>query len=295
MMDINSTNIPALQAFLCALPAFRRFKAFENRHERELPWLLDHLAWACSPIKIDGTEELHEILLSTSGTVAPDISNSFKKFFDEAIVPGIATIKTNKAAYATYATDKLREWSYWHNQTYKTFCIHRGNWRTQKVGRRDWNEEMLELLVQDVDRETNGWEDAMSDLTKIISAKLDAKISKLIAELHGANRSSTASMNLFVRLVQNEQTRLKERCRARVEKLQSDLMTIKQRVTDTQDMEQSYFVRSLEKTYDDCSRMSGSSSHTRRTEALRSKISKKVRDPFSEMFDLANKDAEKVI
>lgn len=33
------------------------------------------------------------------------------------------------------------DWSYWHD-------IHKGNWRTPEVGRRDWNEEMLELPVQ---------------------------------------------------------------------------------------------------------------------------------------------------
>ncbi|KAF4544045.1 Tat pathway signal sequence [Lasiodiplodia theobromae] len=294
MMGFESTNIPALRAFLYALPAFRKFKAFEHHHQHVLPSLVNHLEMICSQTKVDSHEELRNIIQSASVDVPSDVTKSFKYFFDEAILPVIAIIKTNKAAYVTYATDQLTKWSNWPSQTFKTFCTHRGNWSTPKVGKHDWNEEMLKPLIQDVNSEANGWEDATSNLSANISSKLSTRITELIGKIQGPEGSLTDPMKLFVEELQRQPALLDQICQARVKKLQRDLIAIKERITNTQDMEQSYFVKLLEKTYDDCGRIFGLCSPSSRQEMV-SKISKEVRGPFLEMCENANEDAQKVI
>lgn len=76
-------------------------------------------------------------------------------------------------------------------------------------------------------------------------------------------------MKLFVEELQRQPALLDQICQARVKKLQRDLIAIKERITNTQDMEQSYFVKLLEKTYDDCGRIFGLCSPSSRQEMVR--------------------------
>lgn len=271
-MGVSATGIPELRAFLYGLPAVRKFRVFEHHSKMVLPSLLNNLELTCSQTKLMRRDELHRILLSASLPLAENIQKIFESFFTADIVPGIASIKVNKAAYAEYAKGQLRQWTEWTNATHKAFCSHNGNWSTKKVGRHDWNSVMLEPLIKDVEKDTRGWDDASTALALTLSDKVCAMVTDLISQLEGMSSLRLCSTwlislrcrRLFKKLDEalfEELTMKKEllslKSQSRVEQLEKDLGVIKERITNTTNSEECYFVKIMEDAYQECCTITG--------------------------------------
>ncbi|KAK7995518.1 hypothetical protein PG990_014291 [Apiospora arundinis] len=54
------------------------------------------------------------------------------------------------ALWSRQATEASFDWSGWHHSTYSAFCRNYGNHRTPAVGSRDWNQEAIEAMVEDL-------------------------------------------------------------------------------------------------------------------------------------------------
>lgn len=184
-MGVEITEIPKLRAFLYGLPAVRKFRAFEHHRKMVLPSLLNNLEMTCSQTKLMRREELYKILSSAQDPVSAELHQIFENFTNTVIIPGIATIKTKKVAYAQHATTKVSKWISWKSPTHKAFCLKRGNWSTKAVGKHDWNREMLEPLLKDAERDIAAWDDPQSVLMTTLSEKLGSMVSDLVSQLDG--------------------------------------------------------------------------------------------------------------
>lgn len=184
-MSVEATEIPKLRAFLYSLPATRKFRAFEHHRKVVLPSLLNITEMTCLQTKLMRHDELYKIILSSSQPVADEILKTLDGFFENIIIPCINIIREKKDTYADYASKKVPSWKGWPNQTHKTFCLHMDNWSTKKVGKHDWNKEILAPLIRDVERGISGWFDAFDTLSTTLLDKLSMSINKLISQLEG--------------------------------------------------------------------------------------------------------------
>lgn len=180
-MSVEATEIPKLRAFLYGLPATRKFQAFEHYHKATLPWLLDITERKCSQTMLTRHDKLHKIILSNLRPVTDDIRKTLDTFFHNIIFPCIDIIRAKKDTYADHASKTVTNWKDWPSGTHKTFCLHLGNWGTKKVGKHNWNKEMLAPLIRDVENGISGWFDAFDTLSMSLSDKLSIIINKLIS------------------------------------------------------------------------------------------------------------------
>ncbi|OJD34166.1 tat pathway signal sequence [Diplodia corticola] len=294
-MSVSVTGIPDLRAYLYALPALRKLRAFEHHRKVVLPSLLNNLEMTCSQTKLMRRDELQKILSGAPEPVADEIENVFKVLLETAIIPGITAIKTNKIAYAEHAIAQLSNWKNWANSTHKAFCLHKGNWRTKKVGKQDWNREMLEPLIKAVEKDMRAWDDASSSLASSLSERLCAIVNELISRLEVAAGSSKNAMKLYFDELRIQNRELDLLCQERAEKVEKDLGIIKERITDTDDTTECYFVKIMDSTYIECGSIIGKSARENRANLMKNKLAEKVRGPFLELFKMAKSDCEKII
>ncbi|KAL0253313.1 hypothetical protein SLS55_010286 [Diplodia seriata] len=293
-MSVGATGIPALRAFLHGLPATRNFHAFQHHRKLVLPSLLNNLEMTCSQTKLMRRDELQEIILSALHPASEEIRRTFEAFWSTAIVPGIAKIKTNRAAYADHAKNQLSRWTQWANATHRAFCSHHGNWRTKKVGAHDWNGIMLEPLVKDVEKDIRGWDEASIALTVELSDKLNVLLTDLISRLEDAAGPSKGAMKVFFEEMRVQNQGLDLMCQSSVERLERDLSAVKERLTNTGDPE-CYFVNILKRTYEDCSDITGPNARQRRDIQLKDKLTQRVQGPFMALFNTAKAAASDVV
>ncbi|KKY16214.1 hypothetical protein UCDDS831_g07197 [Diplodia seriata] len=295
MMSVASTGIPGLRSFLYGLPADRKLRAFQHYRRTTLPSLLNNLEMACSQTKLMRREELQKILSSASEPVSNEINNIFGLFWSSAILPAIVDIKSKKRVYADHAITALSKWTKWKNQTHKAFCIHRGNWTTKAVGTHDWNGAMLAPLIKAIEKDTKGWDDAIQSLSAKLSDKMGTLVADLINQLEQAAGSSKDSMKPFFDELRAKSRLLDFKCQERVEKTEKDLDDIKESLTNTKDMKNSYFVEILESTYDECSNITGPGASEARSDILKSKLSETVRGPFLLLYKMTKDAAQQAI
>lgn len=184
-MSVEVTEIPKLRAFLYGLPATRKFRAFEHYRKVVIPSLLNITKMTCSQTRLMRRGELHKIILSSSQPVPGEIHKMLNTFFENIIFPCINTIRARKDIYADHTSKKVPSWRGWPNQTHKTFYQHLGNWSTKKVGKHDWNKEMLAPLVCDVEKGIRGWGDAFDTLSTSLSDMLSTITNDLISQFEG--------------------------------------------------------------------------------------------------------------
>ncbi|KAL1616899.1 hypothetical protein SLS54_008103 [Diplodia seriata] len=313
-MGVDATGVPELRAFLYGLPAVRKFRAFEHHRKIVLPSLLNNLELTCSQTKLMRRDELQRILLSASEPVAGEIQRIFDGFFATAIVPGIATIKTSKIAYADYAMAQVANWKDWAPATHRAFCLRKGNWRTKKVGHQDWNRVMLEPLIKDVEKYTRAWDDATNALASNLSDKLCQMVADLISLLEGAAGPSKEAMRVYFDELRIKSRDLDFKCQSRAEKVEKDLGIIKEKVTNTNDTSECFFVKIMDQTYTACVEITGQYSDyernnirptltlltgkyakDKRADVLKQKLAEKVRGPFLELFSMTKTASQKII
>ncbi|KAL1640220.1 hypothetical protein SLS58_007171 [Diplodia intermedia] len=294
-MGVDATGVPELRAFLYGLPAVRKFRVFDHHRKTVLPSLLNNLELTCSQTKLMRRDELQRILLSASEPVAGEIQRIFDGFFATAIVPGIATIKTSKIAYADYAIAQLASWKDWTPATHRAFCLRKGNWRTKKVGHHDWNKVMLEPLIKDVEKYSRAWDDATNALASNLSDKLCQMVADLISRLEDAAGPSEEAMTVYFDELRIKSRELDLKCHSRAEKVEKDLGIIKEKVTNTNDTSKCFFVKIMDRTYNYCVVFTGKFAKEKRTNILKHKLAEKACGPFSELFRMTKKASKEMI
>ncbi|KAK6859171.1 hypothetical protein PG995_005024 [Apiospora arundinis] len=75
------------------------------------------------------------------------ISSSNRNLFKAQI---LLPSRDRFALWSRQATEASFDWSGWHHSTYSAFCRNYGNHRTPAVGSRDWNQEAIEAMVEDL-------------------------------------------------------------------------------------------------------------------------------------------------
>ncbi|KAF9635186.1 hypothetical protein BFW01_g6081 [Lasiodiplodia theobromae] len=295
-MNVEATEIPKLRAYIYSLPAKRKVSAFKHHVKYALPSLINSLAMTCSQSKLKRRDELQKILLNAQKPIRDDITQIFKDFLATDVLAKLAKIKKKKATYIAAATAKLRTYSKWKSSTQKSFCQHRGNWETQKVGYHDWNSEMLEPMINDLKDDLHPWEDVSEPLACKLSDKVIGTLQSLIEQMGESAGPSRNVLKPFFDDLELQVEPFDDLCKTVAHEMERELCLIRDHTLLAAEAKDCFFIQILDKTYVECAAMTGPGVSRKRMDVLENKIREKgPANPFHKVHEKAKNAALKVV
>ncbi|KAK0645150.1 hypothetical protein DIS24_g8236 [Lasiodiplodia hormozganensis] len=297
-MSVEATEIPRLRSHIYGLPAKRKVMALSHHVKYVLPSLANNLAMSCSQSKLKRRDELKRIMNEAQDPISMEITQAFNDLLTADILGKIGKIKIfkTKVGYMNAAKAKLTAYSQWNSGTQKSFCHHKGQWKTKKVGRHDWNAEMLEPLVNDLKDNIRHWEDISDPLGRTLSEKITSILQSLITRLQDTAGPSRGVLEPFFSELRIQIDMIDGLCKTEAEEVEKGLGHIRQCMISSEDTEPCYFVQAMSKTYEECAALTGGGVRQKRFEKLTAKITQKgVANPFQKVHDKAKSAAQELI
>ncbi|GME47833.1 hypothetical protein GTA08_BOTSDO11563 [Neofusicoccum parvum] len=258
----------------------------------EIPKLRAHfIDMTCSQSKLKRRAELEKILIDAQEPLMGKIRGVFDTYLEAEVLGIIGKIKAVKAknTYITAAKRKLEAYSRWPAATQKVFCSNNGSWETKKVGKVDWNAEMTQALLKDVEVDLRRWDDVSSNLTKELSEAIVGIAHNLIAQLGDAAGPSRGVLKVFFDELVLQSEELSTKCKEVAERFERELGIIKDGISTN------YFVEAMAETYERSAKLSGPGVRQKRIELLQEKLSEKgIKNPFHEVHNKAKSASQKL-
>ncbi|KAI9172534.1 Nuclear GTPase SLIP-GC [Paramyrothecium foliicola] len=198
MPYLTLCGILEIREHCMSLVSESRYHAAEHYMKNDIPALLgDTKLWVQSgsgsmsaekKTKIRETLSFVEIRLKQElcghGSELKGLARSLKQRFNETIY---SPNRDQILAWCEAATEASGDWTTWHHSSYSAFCSNRGSHTTSKIGKRDWNEEIIESMVNDLSpmwvELCSAFEEQNEHLTNTATELIDWAVDYLDTEL----------------------------------------------------------------------------------------------------------------
>ncbi|KAI3335499.1 hypothetical protein F4824DRAFT_158970 [Ustulina deusta] len=196
-----------------------------------------------------------------------NIANAYKREFDSKLYRPQGGHVGRWSAAAKSASD---DWACWHHSSYGAFCRNYGTHCTGKIGPRNWNEEMIEEMVNDL---SPLWEQLQvsldqrgEDITEFIDNAFDEADEFLGTEL---NEFPATALPIASTILSKKRV-LEADIETILDDLQGDLRTL--RTDALSGIRTSFIGKAMENAYGNARRESGEGCHAKRKAIINSAV-----------------------
>ncbi|KAI0540336.1 hypothetical protein GGR58DRAFT_460959 [Xylaria digitata] len=195
------------------------------------------------------------------------IANTYKREFDTKLYQPQGE---RVDGWSTAAQGASNEWTAWHHSSYAAFCRSYGTHCTAAIGRRSWNEEMIEKMADDL---SLPWEQLRTtldqqgeDITEFIDDVFEEADEFLDTELDDSPDTALTIASTLLskkRVMQSDIEKI-------LNELQGDLRTL--RTDALSGIRTSFIGKAMENAYENARRESGTGSDARRKAIINSAV-----------------------
>ncbi|KAI1307550.1 hypothetical protein F5Y03DRAFT_405608 [Xylaria venustula] len=209
-----------------------------------------------------------KLYLSLCGrTSGLHVANAYKREFDTKLYRPQGERLGRWSAAARDASD---DWSCWHHSSYAAFCRNYGSHCTAKIGLRNWNQEIIEEMTDDLNPPWEQLQMTLDQKAEEIESFIDQVFDEAEEFLDNELDDFPETARPIASTLVSKKRVIEADIQAILDSLQGDLRTLQADALSS--IRTSFIGKAMEKAYENARRESGGGSDARRKAIINSAV-----------------------